>query len=271
MKSKEEIIELNKKQTEFYNKEDRTAGMASTMWRKLRNGLLSGYRKNYKLKDKSYEQHKLWLGDLSDKKVLDLGCYSGNALSLYLAENSKEYLGIDLSDVAIEKLNGKLDHIDSAQALAIDFLSDDFTYRDFDIVYAFGVMHHFENFDLLIDRITEVMKPGGLIVSYDPLETSPPIVFLRKMYRPFQDDADWEWPFTKSTLRKIENKFKVLEVKGLLGKSKYGIPLQFMPLSNSYKDRVISKWIEQDWTSTRVDDVFNCMHVTMLLQTKKGA
>ena len=268
MKSKEEIIKLNKKQTEFYNKEDLKSGFASTMWRKIRNGLLNGYRKNYKLKDKSYLQHKKWLGDLSNKKVLDLGCYSGNELSLYLARNSKEYLAIDLSDVAIDKLSKKLQHIDTAQALAIDFLSDEFTYRDFDVVYAFGVMHHFENFDLLINRFYEVIKPGGIIVSYDPLETSLPIVFLRKLYRPFQDDADWEWPFTKSTLKKIKSKFNIIELNGLLGKSKYGIFLQFMPLSHSFKARVISEWIEQDWTSTTVEDVFNCMHVTMLLETK---
>ena len=270
MKTKEEIIELNKQQQAFYNKENRKGNFFSNTWRYVRNGLLSGYRKNFKLKERAYTAHREWLGDLSDKKVLDLGCYSGNALSMYIAENAKEYVGIDLSDVAIKKLADKLAEkkLPNAKALAIDFLSDEFTYRDFDLVYAFGVMHHFENFDLLLNRINEVLKPGGKIISYDPLETSPPIVFVRKIYRPFQDDKHWEWPFTKKTLDKIAGHFKVLEVRGILGKSKYGIPFQFLPLSPAYKSKVINKWIDKDWNSNTVKDVHNCMHVTMLLQRK---
>ena len=110
MKSKEEILELNKKQTEFYNKDrkDRSENFASSLWRSIRSGSLNSFTKKYNLKDRVYDQHKIWLGDLSDKKVLDLGCFSGNALSLYIAERAKQYIGIDLSDVAINKLNDKL-------------------------------------------------------------------------------------------------------------------------------------------------------------------
>jgi len=208
---------------------------------------------------------------LSDKKVLDLGCFSGNALSLYIAERAKMYIGIDLSDVAIAKLNDKLKEANcpNAQALSVDFLSDAFTETDFDIIYAFGVMHHFENFDLLIKRINEKLIKDGKLITYDPLETSLPIVILRKLFRPFQSDAEWEWPFSKKTLHKIRKNFTVQEIKGILGKSKYGIPFQLIPLGAGYKQKTISGWVESDWNAKTVDDVLNCMHVTMYLSNTK--
>lgn len=108
---------------------------------------------------------------------------------MYLAENAKEYLGIDLSDVAIEKLNARLEKFPNAKAKAVDFLSDEFTADNFDLIYAYGVLHHFENTRILIDQLNEKLTVGGEIISYDPLETSLPIKILRILYRPFQSDA----------------------------------------------------------------------------------
>lgn len=269
MKNTEDILEINKRQKEFYNLETHPEmNFASKIWSKLRNGALSDFRKKFDIKNRVYDEHKIWLGDISDKKILDLGCLRGNALSLYMAENAKEYIGIDLSDVAIASLQGNIEQrgYKNASAIAVDFLSPEFHQTNFDIIYAYGVLHHFENFDLLISRLKEKLKTGGIIISYDPLETSLPIKLLRTIYRPFQDDKDWEWPFTKAVLTKLKNNFKIEEIRGVLGKSKYGILLNLLPLNNAYKSRVIANMVEKDWNIKKTEDIYPCMHTTMLLR-----
>ncbi len=269
MKNTEDILEINKRQKEFYNSTTHpTKNFASKLWSDFRNGALSDFRKKFDIKDRVYDEHKIWLGDISDKKILDLGCLRGNALSIYMAENAKEYIGIDLSDVAIASLQKRIEDLKlpNAQAFAVDFLSPEFHQTDFDIIYAYGVLHHFENFDLLISKLKEKLKTGGTIISYDPLETSLPIKILRAIYRPFQDDKDWEWPFTKTVINKISSNFRVEQIRGVLGKSKYGVLLNLMPLSQRYKSKVIANMVEKDWNIQKIEDIYSCMHTTMLLR-----
>src|SRR5690554_3633036 len=105
-------LKTNERQKEFYNStEKKKKNLPSRLWSSVRNGILSDYRKNYDLKDRVYDEHKKWLGNLEGKKVLDLGCLRGNALSLYLAQNAKQYIGIDLSDKAIDELQEKIDKV----------------------------------------------------------------------------------------------------------------------------------------------------------------
>ena len=268
MKSKEEIIETNIKQKEFYNTKKKN--FATKMWSSLREKTLKKIRKNIGILDQSYDLHKIWFGDLSNKKILDLGCFEGNNLSLYLAENSKQYIGIDLSDVAIEKLNKKLENIPTAKALAVDFLSDEFAEKDFDIIYAYGVLHHFPSVDILINRLNEKLVQNGVVISYDPLETSLPLKIIRTIYRPFQTDAEWEWPFTKKTFFKYQNAFDIKERRGLLGKSKWFFLLSFIPMSEEKRINIGKKWHKEDWekSATSLSRLFSCMHVTMLLNKK---
>ncbi len=271
MKETEEILEINKRQKEFYNSTEKGKGnIATTVWAAFRNGILSDFRQKFDIKDRVYDEHKIWLGDISNKKILDLGCLKGNYLSIYMAQNAKEYIGIDLSDVSIAALQEKIkqNNCKNASAVAIDFLSPEFTQTNFDVIYAYGVLHHFENFDLLISKLKEKLNTNGVIVSYDPLETSLPIKIIRALYRPFQDDKDWEWPFTKATLMKIKNNFDVIEIRGILGKSKYGVLLNLVPLNNAFKTRIIAKMVAQDWNSTQIEHVYSCMHTTMLLRKK---
>lgn len=268
MKTTQEILETNKKQAEFYNHFKQN--YFTKLWAKFRNGILNKTRKNIGVIDQTYDLHKVWFGDLSQKKVLDLGCFSGNTLSLYLAQNAKEYLGIDLSDFAIAKLNERLKDIPNAKALAIDFLSDDFTDRNFDLVYAYGVLHHFPNMEILLKRLDEVMAPNATLISYDPLQTSLPVKVVRTLYRPFQSDADWEWPFTKNTVKQIRNSFNVLETRGILGKSKWVFLINFLPISEEKKVKIGQKWHSQDWENSAISDsvLFSCMHLTMFMKKK---
>ena len=269
MKTKSEIIEINKAQKEFYNAKKRN--FITTAWSKFRGKVLGDLRKNIGISEQIYAQHKLWLGDMSSKKVLDLGCFEGNALSIYIAQNCKEYIGIDLSDIAIEKLNERLKDIPSAKAIAADFLSDeDFGESNFDIIYAYGVLHHFQNTQILIGKLKEKLTPGGIIISYDPLNTSLPVKVVRTLYRPFQSDANWEWPFTKKTYYKYQSEFNIIEKRAVLGKSKYAMLINLMPLSSSYKSKLMKKWHEKDWEKSKISDnyLFSCMHLTMKIQNK---
>ncbi|MEC4004391.1 class I SAM-dependent methyltransferase [Flavobacterium sp. SUN052] len=268
MKTKEQIIETNIKQKEFYN--TKKTNFATKMWYSLREKTLKNIRRNIGILDESYDLHKKWFGDLSNKKVLDLGCFAGNSLSMHLAENSKQYIGIDLSDIAIAKLNERLVNIDSAKALAVDFLSDEFAEKDFDIIYAYGVLHHFPSVDVLINRLNEKLATNGVVISYDPLETSIPIKIIRTIYRPFQTDAAWEWPFTKKTFFKYQKAFNIEERRGLLGKSKWFFLLGMLPISEEKSIAIGKKWHKEDWekSATSVSKLFSCMHVTMLMRKK---
>lgn len=268
MKTTQEILETNKRQKEFYNNVKQN--FATKLWANFRNGTLNKIRKTLGVSSQAYDTHREWFGDLSQKKVLDLGCYAGNSLSLYLAQNAKQYVGIDLSDVAIAKLNDRLKPFPNAKAISVDFLSDDFTEREFDLVYAYGVLHHFPNLDILMARLNEVMANEATLISYDPLETSLPIKIVRALYRPFQSDADWEWPFTKKTVQKIRKSFNVLETRGILGKSKWMLLINFLPISEEKKNQIGKKWHQEDWDKSAVSDstLFSCMHVTMFMKKK---
>ncbi|AWI25680.1 class I SAM-dependent methyltransferase [Flavobacterium pallidum] len=268
MKTTSEILEINKKQKDFYNNVKQN--FLTRMWAGFRNGLLNKIRKNIGVQDQVYGLHKVWFGDLSQKKVLDLGCFSGNNLSTFLAKNSKSYTGIDLSDQAIERLKEKIQSFPGAKAEAVDFLSEEFSEKDFDLIYAYGVLHHFPSIDILISRLNEKLSAKGQIISYDPLQTSKPIWILRTLYRPFQSDADWEWPFTKKVYYKLSKEFNIVERHGILGKSKWITLLNILPIGSARKVNIGQKWHQQDWENSERNDavLFRCMHLTMLMQKK---
>ena len=169
-----------------------------------------------------------------------------------------------------QKLNKKLQDIPHAKAVALDFFSDEFTEKDFDLIYAYGVLHHFKNVDNLISRLDEKLAPGGEIISYDPLETSYPIWFIRKLYRPFQSDAAWEWPFTRKTFKKFDNAFTIKEKRGVLGKSKWYFIYAFLPVSKDKKVAWGKKAHKKDWELSAVSNnhLYTCMQLNLRMQKK---
>lgn len=264
----EERIAINKRQEEFYDRKNKN--LPTRIWSYFRNGLLNRIKKGIGVERDIYDLHKTWFGDLSNKKVLDLGCYMGNSLSMYLAENSNKYLGIDLSGKGIEHLSRRLQNVEGARAEVMDFLSEEFTEKDFDLIYAYGVLHHFRDVEELIQRLNEKLKPGGMIVSHDPLETSLPIKTLRSIYRPFQSDKDWEWPFSRKTYYRFEKAFTVKERRGVLGKTKWTFLLNVLPVSEEKKLGRAKSWHREDWEKSAESDeyMFRCMHLSLFMQKK---
>jgi SAM-dependent methyltransferase len=113
-------------------------------------------------------------------RVLDLGCGPGDTLSL-LGENAG-YIGIDLNAryVALASRNsprtasfvvGDATRLDPAQ------------FRDFDLIIAFGLIHHLSDpdADALLSAASQILKPTGCLISLDGCRrdgTSPVVRWL---------------------------------------------------------------------------------------------
>lgn len=262
--------DINERQKEFYDTKQKNA--ATRLWSYFRNGALNRLKKDIGIERDIYELHKSWFGDLSAKKVLDLGCYAGNSLSFYLAQNSKEYLGIDLSPKGINNLSQRLGKIPGARAEVVDFLSEDFKEKKFDLIYAYGVLHHFKDVDELIAKLQEKLGENGEIVSHDPLQTSLPIKFIRTIYRPFQSDKAWEWPFSKRTYFRFEKAFDIKERRAVLGKAKWIALIIFLPIFKEKRVKKAKAWHREDWEKSANSNkyMFSCMHLSMHLAKKSA-
>ena len=79
--------------------------------------------------------------------------------------------------------------------------------RKFDFIYAHGVLHHFENPVPLFSRIRNLIADDGFLVFVEPVAINMIYRTLRGLYRPFQSDAPWEWPFQEFNRGRISEAF----------------------------------------------------------------
>lgn len=131
--------------------------------------------KNYDRTEQRFEYIHRRSRDLTQRHlrgsdvVLDYGCGTGTA-TCELAHLVKEIHAIDISStmiqIATEKAEAaKLENVAFASA---DLFDDAFTAESFDVVFAFNVLHTISNPDMVLRRLHEVLKPGGLIISVTP-------------------------------------------------------------------------------------------------------
>jgi SAM-dependent methyltransferase len=120
------------------------------------------------------------LGDLRGRRVLDLGCGAGEA-AVWFAKQGASVVASDLSTdflALVERvatLHGVQIKTHRADADRIDLEP-----ASFDIVYAGNLLHHV-NLEQTLDRIHTLLKPGGRIVTWDPLRHNPIINIYRRM------------------------------------------------------------------------------------------
>lgn len=269
----ERMIEINERQKHYYEVSDGSTindanTFATNLWRRLRIEFYDRVR-SANLRESIISTQRSWLGDVSDAKVIDVGVGEGNPLSLDLAGEAKEYLAIDLSESRIARFRERLEASDApnAKAMAVDFLHSSFDESDFDVAYAVSVVHHFEDLGFFLDVLLDKLRPGGIVVTQDPLETWLPVKLARAAYRPFQQDADWEWPFNQESLDAIESRFEILEIRGIYGRSKWAVPLSL--LSRKKATSLAQKWHADDFkNASSLDSVQHCLQVTMKLQKR---
>lgn len=101
-----------------------------------------------------------------DDNVLDYGCATGNK-TIELSKKVKHIHGIDISGEMVNIANRKKDELTILNASFSQgtIYSTDLKGSSFDKIIAFGIIQLLEDYENVIRRIYELLKPGGLFIS----------------------------------------------------------------------------------------------------------
>jgi len=101
----------------------------------------------------------LWQG----RQVLEIGPGIGSDAAEF-ARNGADYYGIDYSDESV-KLAQQRFKVEELEGTFVCGDSSDIesysTLPKMDLVYSYGVIHHFPAIDRIIDNVYNILKPGG--------------------------------------------------------------------------------------------------------------
>jgi SAM-dependent methyltransferase len=274
------MVEINKKQAEFYDcisEEDdveeqtgyaknKKANLLTRVWAAMRYRHQIAFEKSgVDIKKIAFHDH--WIASKRGGRFLEIGCFRGTRASWPLIEAAGTYKGIDLSESAVAVLNKKIqvaDLITKASASAEDFLLMDDDYQ-FDLIFAHGVLHHFENSKILFSKINNLLSDDGILIFTEPSMVNKIFFSIRMIYRPFQSDSEWEWPFTKQTVSNLEQLFRPVDG---FGWGRWSMPFSLIMgvpfienFTNKFYLRLLAKelndgWNERVWLNSTVTAIY---------------
>ena len=146
-----------------------------------------------------------------NSEILDYRCGVGTLMEKLIKFKPKKIVGIDISEVSINKAKERIKELKSK----VDFYVDNcektqFDNNSFDIVYGSGILHHLK-IDECLNEIHRILKPNGSLLFIEPLGTNPIINFYRKL-TPKSRSVD-EHPFMNKDFKYIDNKFINMKIK----------------------------------------------------------
>ncbi|GIK39166.1 MAG: hypothetical protein BroJett011_29990 [Chloroflexota bacterium] len=121
------------------------------------------------------------MGDLKGKKLLDLGTGLGET-AVYFALQGAQVIATDISPHMIALAQQLAAH-HHTQIEGLVCPAENLNLPDnyIDICYTANVLHHVADRKRTLREIHRVLKPGGLVVSWDPLAYNPIINVYRRM------------------------------------------------------------------------------------------
>jgi len=144
---------------------------------------------------------------IKDKKILEIGCASGNDAISY-TKYSSFYCGIDISDEAIKNaINLKLEN---SEFLCVEGQKIPKKSEEFDCVVVNSLLHHLD-LEKSFQEINRVLKSGGYLIFKEPLGTNPFFQFYRYL-TPLSRTPD-ERPFTVNDIKLMKKYFYLQKVE----------------------------------------------------------
>lgn len=142
----------------------------------------------------------LWRG----RRVLEIGCGIGTDAEQF-ARHGADYVGIDLSSASVNicrqrfdifGLTGQFHVMDAADSAALSGLGK------FDLVYSYGVIHHYPDLDRVLNNIHSVQDSGGEFRFLVYAKNSWKYAMIQKGLDQFEAQADCPYAraFTKEEI-----------------------------------------------------------------------
>jgi len=161
-----------------------------------------------------FPQFHQWRG----KRVLEIGCGIGTDAEQF-AKNGAHYVGIDLSNESLElskqrfrvfELEGEFHNIDMTDLEALEKLGK------FDLVYSYGVIHHFPNIEKIIDNVHHILNTNGEFKFMVYAKNSWKYAMIRKGLDQFeaQSDCPYAEAFTSDEIHSLlDGRFEILRLR----------------------------------------------------------
>ena len=166
------------------------------------------YKALYNLTEDFFNKLKIFS---KNAKILDYGCGTGSSLKKVIEFEPKKIVGIDISDVSIEKARNNIkSDKDNLELIVDNCEKTKFGENEFDLVYGTGILHHLQ-INQCLNEISRVLKPGGRLLFIEPLGTNPFINFYRYL-TPGSRSKD-EHPLLKEDFDNINRNFSKMEIK----------------------------------------------------------
>lgn len=181
------------------------------------------------------------LGEIRGQRVLDLGCGCGEA-AVWFAKQGADVVACDLSSEFLALVN----RVAALHAVRLETKQSDaetlpFKDEEFDIVYAGNLLHHV-NMEVTLVEIKRVLKPGGRLISWDPLRHNPVIDVYRRMAQPVRtpDEHPLSIHDTKTFARHFsEVKYKTFWLFALWIFVRFWLIERVHPAQDRYWKRII--------------------------------
>lgn len=117
-----------------------------------------------------------YLGDLKDKKIMDIGAGSGY-FSMKLAEKGAQVIAADVSDEfqAVLKKRIEDNNLENIELRKIPYDSPNLTDNEVDMVLIVNTYHHIENRVDYFSKVKKGIKPDGELVVIDYFKKEIPV------------------------------------------------------------------------------------------------
>jgi SAM-dependent methyltransferase len=145
----------------------------------------------------------LWAG----KRVLEIGCGIGSDAEEF-AKAGAEYVGIDLSEQSVILSRNRFNVLGLEGEFHVKDASVSFAdLGQFDLVYSYGVIHHFPGIDKIIANVGEVLVPGGEFRFMVYAKNSWKYAMIQKGLDQFEAQAGCPYAqaFSKDEIRQLMN------------------------------------------------------------------
>jgi ubiquinone/menaquinone biosynthesis C-methylase UbiE len=122
--------------------------------------------------------------EITNKNILDSGCGTGIFSLIFAKKGAKEVVGIDISEGSLKTGNSLKEkfNLDNLKFQKHNMLDLPFPDKSFDIVWAWGTVHHTTNPLKAIDELSRVLKENGtlLLAVYKKTTLTPIHEYIRK-------------------------------------------------------------------------------------------